>query len=182
MSSNHDVALDRAGITVFPAATFLAAGPASERSRSEAKAMAIAQYIVGALFVLWTLAQVRMLLVYLGKVPSALGIVGSPTLVFRARLSVIVNPIRALLCFVVPWPILLPALTATLAFAPFASALAFFGAFGQRAAHAVYAGAGLGMLTEKGRREYPRMVIRHTFVWVLIVSLLTGGLWYFVAS
>ena len=31
---NHDVALDRSGITVFRDITFLAAGPASERSRS----------------------------------------------------------------------------------------------------------------------------------------------------
>src|SRR5689334_15375982 len=34
--ANHDVALDRAGITVFRGITFLAAGPASERSRSAA--------------------------------------------------------------------------------------------------------------------------------------------------
>jgi len=142
--------------------------------------MGIAQYIVGALFVLWTLAQVRILLVYLGKVASDLGIVGSPMLVFSASLSVIVNPIRALLCFVVPWPVLLPALTATLAFSPLAYAFAFFGAFGQRAAHAAY--PELAILTEKGRSEYPMIVIRHTFVWVLVVSLLTGGLWYFVAS
>jgi hypothetical protein len=31
---SHDIALDRAGITVFRDITFLAAGPASERSRS----------------------------------------------------------------------------------------------------------------------------------------------------
>src|SRR5258708_8722416 len=34
---NKGVALDRAGITVFRGITFLAAGPASERSRSGAK-------------------------------------------------------------------------------------------------------------------------------------------------
>jgi hypothetical protein len=140
----------------------------------------ILRYIVGALFILWTMGQIRMLLVYLGKVPSTIGIVGSPRLVFTASLSVIVNPIRGLLCLVVPWPMLLPALTATLAFSPLAFAFTYFGAFGQRAAHAAY--PELAMLTEKGRSEYPMIVHRHTFVWVLVVSSLTGGLWYYVTS
>jgi len=42
MPANHDVALDRAGITVFRDIVFLAAGPASERSRSAATAWASA--------------------------------------------------------------------------------------------------------------------------------------------
>ncbi|HLN29957.1 MAG TPA: hypothetical protein VK395_19605 [Gemmataceae bacterium] len=109
----------------------------------------IVQYIVGALFILWSLAQTRMLLVYLGIVPSSLGIVGSPMLVYSAGLAVIVNPIRAALCFSVPWPMLLPALSATLMISPLASALAYFGVFGHHIAHAAH--PELSILTEKGR-------------------------------
>ena len=140
----------------------------------------IVQYIVGGLFALWALAQARMVLVYLGVIPSALGIVGSPTLVFIAALkAAIINPIRAALCFLVPWPMLLPALSATLALSPLAFALAFFGAFGRGVAQAAY--PELSMLTEMGRKAYPVEVIRSAALRIAAVGVLTVGLWYFFA-
>ncbi len=138
------------------------------------------QYIVGRLFLLLTLAQTRMLLVYLGKVPSTLGIVGSPKLVFIASLALIVNPIRAALSFVVPSAMWLPALTATLIIMPVAFALACVGVFGQRVAHAAY--PELSLLNERGLKEYPIMVIRQTLLRIIIICLLTGGVWYLSAS
>jgi hypothetical protein len=140
----------------------------------------IVQYIVGALFLVWTLMQFRMVLVYLGIVPSTLGIVGSPKLVLVASLDVIISPIRAVICFVVPWPMLLPALTATLVISPLVFALAYFRFFGDGIAHAAH--PILNYLTDKGRKEHPIMVIRQTLIWVVVVSLLTGGLWYFFAK
>jgi hypothetical protein len=138
------------------------------------------QYIVGAFFIFSALAQTRMLLVYLGKVPSTLGIVGSPLLVFTAALkAAVTNPIRAALCFLVPWPMLLPALSATLVITPLAFMLAYFGVLGSRIAHAAY--PELPTLTEKGRKEFPIVVIRDSLIKILFVCLLTGALWYLFA-
>lgn len=138
------------------------------------------QYILSAFFVLAALAQIRMLLIYLGIVESALGITGSPQLVFIAALkAAVLNPIRAILCFVVPWPALLPSLSATLTIVPLVTLLAYFGAFGQNVANAAHPIK--PMLTEKGRAEYPFEVIRFYSIWLGIGCLLTAVLWYLFA-
>lgn len=134
------------------------------------------RYVIGAAFLLWTLMQTRMLMVYLGVIPSALGILGSPSLVFGAALSVISNLIRAILCFLLPSPALLPALTATLLISPIASTLAFLGTFGSQVAYAAH--PLLSMLKETSKKR-PLWIIRGTLLWGTIVCLLTAGLWYY---
>lgn len=135
--------------------------------------------VVGGLFLLWALGQVRMLLVYLGRIPSTFGIVGTPTLVFRASTSIIFNVIRAALCFLVSWPMLLPVLAASLFLAPLVMALAHFGVFGERVACA--ADPMLKMVNEKGLGKYSIDVLCGTLIWFLVVAGLAGGLWYFFA-
>jgi len=65
--------------------------------------MHVVQVIAGVLLILWGVAQLRMTLVYLGRVPSA--VAGpSSSLAVTAGLSAVFMPLYGLLLIVLPWP------------------------------------------------------------------------------